>query len=371
MRKITIRRGAVALSVIAAFALFHLMTRAEAQSQQPPSSAAPQEKTVEQTRKNIQSLKGLPDSQLIPIMNMFASSLGVRCDFCHVRQGNEWAYEKDDKKAKQTARKMIEMTINLNKASFEGKPEVSCFTCHTGHEHPPTVPPLPRALPPREEARRPAEAWPTPQQIVDKYVAAVGGKETAAKLKTRVIKGSYVNVQGNTLPMEMWFEAPAKLFISITGQQGVINQAFKGDAGWIKIGERQRDMDAMEIARFRSLALGLDALQLKEPYPRMTFGGKEKIGDREAFVLRMMTSDRKPVRLYFDVETGLLLRRYTLTNTPVGADPEQLDFEDYRDVDGIKVPFSIRASYLVLQASATYKLSEVKHNAPIDESKFK
>jgi hypothetical protein len=171
--------------------------------------------------------------------------------------------------------------------------------------------------------------------------------------------------------MEMWFEAPAKLFISITGQQGVINQAFKGDAGWIKIGERQRDMDAMEIARFRSLALGLDALQLKEPYPRMTFGGKEKIGDREAFVLRMMTSDRKPVRLYFDVETGLLLRRYTLTNTPVGADPEQLDFEDYRDVDGIKVPFSIRASYLVLQASATYKLSEVKHNAPIDESKFK
>ncbi|MEW6213341.1 MAG: c-type cytochrome, partial [Acidobacteriota bacterium] len=149
MRKITIRRGAVALTAIAAFALFHWMTDAEAQSATQQTPAAPQEKTVDQTRKNIQALKGLPDSQLIPIMNMFASSLGVRCDFCHVRQGNEWAYEKDDKKAKQTARKMIEMTINLNKASFEGKPEVSCFTCHVGHEHPLTVPPLPRALPPR------------------------------------------------------------------------------------------------------------------------------------------------------------------------------------------------------------------------------
>lgn len=375
MKKTTTLRGTVVLAAIAAFTLFHWMTGAEAQSpdqQQPQAqtSAAPQEKTVDQTRKNIQALKGLPDSQLLSVMNIFAASLGVRCDFCHVRQGNEWAYEKDDKKNKQTARKMIEMTINLNKASFEGKPEVSCFTCHVGHEHPPTVAPLPRALPPREEARRPAEAWPTPQQIIDKYVAAVGGKEAAAKLKTRVIKGSYVNVQGNTLPMEMWFEAPSKLLITVNGQQGVITQALNGDAGWVKMGERQREMDMGEIARLRSLALGLGALQLKEPYPRLTFGGKEKIGDREAFILRTMTPDRRSVRLYFDTETGLLLRRYTLTTTPVGQDPEQLDFEDYRDVDGIKVPFSIRVSYLMLQPSATYKLAEVKHNAAIEESKF-
>ena len=343
MKKATIHRGAVVLAATAAFTLFHWMTYTQAQStaQQPPAQpqaqAAPQEKTVEQTRKNIQSLKGLPDSQLIPVMNMFAASLGVRCDFCHVRTVNEWAYDKDDKKAKQTARKMIEMTINLNKASFENRPEVSCFTCHVGHEHPAAVPPLPRALPPREEARRPAEAWPTPQQIVDKYIAAVGGKEAAAKLKTRAIKGSYVNIQGNTLPMEMLFEAPSKLLITVNGQQGTITQSLNGSAGWMKIGERQREMDQVEVARLRSLALGLDALQLKEPYPRMTFGGKEKIGDRDAFVLRTITPDRKRVRLYFDAETGLLLRRYTLTDTPVGQDPEQIDFEDYRDVDGIKV----------------------------------
>lgn len=375
MKKATIHRGTVVLAAIAAFTLFHWMTGAEAQSsgqQQPPAqtSAAPQEKTVDQTRKNIQALKGLPDSQLLSVMNMFAASLGVRCDFCHVRTGNEWAYDKDDKKAKQTARKMIEMTINLNKVSFEGKPEVSCFSCHVGHEHPLVVPPLPRSLPPREEGRRPAEAWPTPQQIIDKYVAAVGGKEAAAKLKTRVIKGSYANAQGNTLPMEMWFEAPSKLLITVNGQQENFTQALNGDAGWMKMGERQRNMDAGEIARIRSLAVGLGALQLKEPYPRLTFGGKEKIGDREAFILRTITPDRRRVRLYFDVETGLLLRRYTLTDTPVGSDPEQIDFEDYRDVDGIKMPFSIRVSYLVLQASATYKLTEVKHNAAIEESKF-
>jgi hypothetical protein len=369
MKKTTIRRGITAVAATAAFVFFHWIAQAQSSSSQQQPPAQPQEKTAEQTHKNIQALKGLPDSQLIPVMNMFNAALNVRCDFCHVRQGNEWAYDKDDKKAKQTARKMIEMTIALNKGSFEGKPEVSCYTCHVGREHPLAVPALPLPPPARPE-RRPAEQWPTAQQLIEKYVAAVGGKEASARMKTRSIQGSYVNAQGQSFPVEILMEAPSRLLITVKGQQGEFVLALKDSAGSIKINNRLREMDAGEMARIRSLALALEPLQLKEPYPRITFGGKEKIGDREAFILRTSTPDRKPQRLFFDVETGFLLRRYTLSATVVGPDPEQIDFEDYREVDGLKVPFTIRVSYLGQQISATYRLTDVKHNLAIDESKF-
>src|SRR5215467_13997981 len=148
-------------------------------SQQPPAaqpaaSSQAEEKPVEQTHKNIQALKGLPDSQLIPVMQLFSAALGVRCDNCHVRTPDgKWEFDKDDKKAKLTARKMIQMTIEINKANFEGRDEVSCFACHRGSERPVTVPPLPMPVEARAEGPRPQQQqqppMPTPQQILAKY----------------------------------------------------------------------------------------------------------------------------------------------------------------------------------------------------------
>lgn len=380
MRQRTLRRS-VALTALLVFGVLFLSERlrAAAQSAAPQSAAPPssqatpvegQEKTAEQTHKNIQALKGLPDSQLMPVMNMFSVSLGVRCDFCHVKNGEEWAWDKDDKRAKQTARKMIQLTVEANKTGFNGRAEVSCYTCHLGREHPVAVPPLPQPVPAKEEARRPREAFPTVQEIVAKYVTAAGGKEAAAGLKTRALRGSFVTADGNSLPLEIWFAAPSKVLATIKTPQGDLVQALNGDSGWARFGEKQHTMDPGELARTRSLALGLEPLQLKEPYPRMTIGGKAKVGDREAFIIRTATPDKKRVQLYFDTETGLLLRRYTMTETPVGIDPEQIDFEDYREVDGVKVPFVIRVSYVGYQISGTLRLAEVKHNSSIDESKF-
>ena len=83
-------------------------------------------------------LKGIPADQLIPAMQFITASLGVECQFCHV----EGAFEKDDKKPKQTARKMMEMMFAINKDNFEGHREVTCYSCHRGSTDPVGTPPV-------------------------------------------------------------------------------------------------------------------------------------------------------------------------------------------------------------------------------------
>ncbi|HMG32494.1 MAG TPA: c-type cytochrome [Blastocatellia bacterium] len=372
---------ALALFVVAALTIsgrFGNTARADGPSQQqqqanaqPAAMAQPEDKPVEQTHKNIQALKGLPDSQLIPVMQLFSAALGVKCDACHVRTpDNKFEFDKDDKKAKQTARKMIQMTIDINKANFEGRNEVSCFACHRGGEHPVAVPPLPLPVETRAEGPAPQQPMPVPQQIVAKYVQAVGGREAAQKIKSRVIKGSIVIADGTSLPMELTYEGPDRMRSVVTTKQGESVQAFDGAAGWIKTDRETRPLNPYELDRLKTLALSLEPIQIKEPLPRILYGGKEKIGEHEAYRLRMTTPDKKRVVFYFDTQSGLLLRRLILRDTIVGADPELVDYDDYRDVEGVKLPFSIKVSYTSNNISGTRKIADLKTNVPVDASKF-
>ena len=143
--------------------------------QAAPSGAVPV-KTAEQQFKNIQALKGTPADQLFPAMQFMVASLGVECEFCHVKG----KFEADDKRAKQTARRMIEMTLAINKDNFNARREVTCYSCHHGNEEPTGTPPLMSsdAEPSHaEQAAAAPTAQPTASQILDKYVAAVGGAE--------------------------------------------------------------------------------------------------------------------------------------------------------------------------------------------------
>src|SRR5713226_5427308 len=113
----------------------------------PAQTSQSQEKTVEQTRKNIKVLTGMPDSQLIPVMNFFAASMGRRCTFCHVNNSGQWDYPADTKPEKNTAREMITMVLELHKKSFNGSTDISCYTCHRGRNQPQSVPTLPLPVP--------------------------------------------------------------------------------------------------------------------------------------------------------------------------------------------------------------------------------
>ena len=101
------------------------------------AQTAPAPKTAEQQFKNIQALQGTPADQLFPAMQFISASLGVECEFCHV----EGKFASDDKPAKKTARKMIAMTLAINKESFNARKEVTCFTCHRGNNDPSGTPP--------------------------------------------------------------------------------------------------------------------------------------------------------------------------------------------------------------------------------------
>ena len=110
--------------------------------------AARQEKTLGQTGKNIKVLTDLPESQVNLVMNFMSASLDVRCDYCHVREGEDkWDWASDAKPAKLTGRRMMQMQIEINRGNRDilgtSGTAVTCFTCHRGQLKPANSPTLP------------------------------------------------------------------------------------------------------------------------------------------------------------------------------------------------------------------------------------
>ena len=353
-------------------------------SQTPAAPATAQEQTVEQVQKNIKVLTGMPQSQLIPAMNFFAASLGVRCNYCHVNNNGQWDYASDEKEEKATARRMVKLVLDTNKSTFNGNPQVSCWTCHRARTSPPGSPNLPLAVPtPRpspvagapggtaQASPSPAPALPSADDLFNKYIAAIGGQAAIDKLKSRMAKGTIVQANGNSLQFELYQVAPDKFYQNVTTPQGAFERGFNGTIGWEKTARGVREITGSQLADLKAANNLFALIRLKEQFTRTRVNGKDKIGDREVYVLNGTATDGKRQRLFFDVETGLLLRRVTYTPTMIGVIPEQVDFEDYRDVDGVKFPFSARTSAIeVGNPVSTRKFAEVKLNAPVDESKF-
>lgn len=345
------------------------------QSAQQPATA---DKPVELVQKNIKVLNGLPQSQLIPVMNLMSGSLGVRCNYCHVNKEGKWDFASDEKPEKNTAREMIKMVLAVNKDTFHGNTEVSCYTCHRGRTSPSNVVALPIPEPaPRPVAQaspgqpKPADTAPTADQILARYTEALGGAAVIDKLKTRWLKGSWITNNGTTLGYEVYQSGPDKTYnILNTPKMGTFERAFDGAVGWEKSSRGVRLIEAEELTNLRRYPNFFKDIKLKEQFSRLNYAGKDKINDGEVYVLRGMTTSGRRERLYFDAQTGLLVRRISSMPTMLGMIPEQVDFEDYRSVDGMMVPFTIRISSVDPVYSSTRKFTEVKVNVPLDESKF-
>lgn len=346
-----------------------------------------EDKPVEQVRKNIRVLKGLPDSRLLTAMHLIRASLGVRCDFCHVAENDK--YWMDDKPAKRIARQHIQMTFDINKANFGGRTVVTCNTCHQGQTKPSPIPRIGQGVftdtTREEDGARPPALLPTVDQVLDKYVQALGGRGAIDRVKTRVTKMSLLRPKlvnsgtpkaaminrGETWSVETFQKAPDKYLAVITSPGGVIYQGLNGSIGWVRTSSGQREMSSAERSRIKRQADLYQNLKLKEQYSGMMVSGIERVNDRDAYVVAATTAEGKVEKLFFDVQIGLLLRKILLTETMLGMDPEQTDFEDYREVDEVRLPFTVRVSYLDdNHLGTTRKLTEVKHNAPIDDAKF-
>ena len=338
------------------------------------------EQTVEQTQKNIKILTGMPATQLIPVMEFFETSLGVRCNFCHVNKNGQWDFVSDDKPEKSTARKMIQMVLETNKNLFSGNANVSCYTCHRGRISPQTAPSLPLTGKPRSMSQvlraqpEPAEILPASDDSLNKYLAALGGQSAIDNLKSRTMKGTIAQLNdGQPVAFQFVFEqvAPDKFHQLVTFGAVNIESGFDGLHGWQKVRNQLREVVGAELADFRARGL-FSQIKLKEQFARLRVEGKDKIGDREAYVLTGTTSADRRQRLYFDVQTGLLMRRTFYLPTMIGEIPEMWDFEDYRVVDGIEFPFIIHISSIDSgNPVSTRNITEMKTNITVDESILK
>jgi photosynthetic reaction center cytochrome c subunit len=321
-------------------------------------------KTAEQVYKNITELKGTPADQLVPSMQFIAASLGVECTFCHV-QGK---MELDEKPAKKTAREMMAMMAAINKTSFKGQRQVTCYSCHHGAGHPANTPPVLESDAPVRPAAPPVASTAAADEIAERYVNALGGADKIRQITSRVTKGT-IHAGGSDTPIDVITKAPNKR-ISIThGANGESITAFDGTSGWLgNTGRPAREMSAAE-----SGAAGLDAefylaLRLKELFPQLRRGRPEEINGVECETLIGTAPSRPPVRLYFDRKSGLLTRMVRFAETPLGRNPTQIDYADYREVDGVKMPF--RWTLSRPNGRFTIQLAEVKANVPVDDARF-
>lgn len=328
-------------------------------------------KTAEQVFKNITALKGTPADQLTAAMTVMAASLGVECDTCHV-QGKP---EDDSKGPKKTARAMIEMTAMINKNAFNGRQQVTCFSCHRGSERPVAIPPvLESDATPRREAppASPANAGtrpaaPTADDVIAKYVAAVGGADALKKAATRVGKGE-ITAMGSKTPIELITKAPNKRMTITHNANSDSITAFDGTSGWTGSASRGREMDAAGSSAASLDAQFALALSLKEMYPMIRRGRPEVVNNVECEVLQGQAAGKPAIRLLFDKNTGLLMRMVRYAETPVGRNPTQVDYADYREVDGVKIPF--RWTLSRTNGRFTIQLAEVKGGVAVDDSRF-
>lgn len=340
----------------------------ESAPQNPPA-----EKTVEQVFKNIQVLKGMPASQIYATMNFMKSSLDVDCQHCHVRNAQSWDFASDAKPTKAAARRMISMVMEVNKANFGGETAVTCYTCHHGQSKPEKIPVVLLSKAERESKTGPvSDKAPLPEadQILNKYVEALGGKAAIEKARTRIIKGTIVGHLLPSSPIEISQQAPDKLQLVITTPKATITQGYNGAEGWVSDPRGVRPLDGTALAMMKQEADFYRELHFPERYTRMRVTGREKVRDRDAFVVVGTTPDHKTERLYFDVETGLLLRSVTYIQTMIGSIPETTDYDDYRVVDGVKIAFKRHREQLQGFEEQTRTFAEIKSNVEIDPAKF-
>jgi hypothetical protein len=229
----------------------------------------------------------------------------------------------------------------------------------------------------QQEAR--AASLPMPAQIVAKYVTALGGEQALRKVTSRIITSTTElapNVRGAGpmvfVQQTQYFKAPDLYLTTLRNFNGSQTaKGFDGTDGWTQNANGVVTLaNANELPRTRRDADLYEPLKLTQEYTRLTVRGIEKVGSREAYVLRGVPANENPESLYFDTQTGLLLRKQIFNTTALGRYTINTDYDDYRDVGGVKVPFLIRILSVSPADTTVIRVEKVENNVAIDAGKF-
>jgi photosynthetic reaction center cytochrome c subunit len=365
----TLGANRMVLTSYVAVTVLTLSAICEAQSAQP-LTPLPSSKMTEQVYKNIQVLKGTPADQLIPAMQFITASLGVECDFCHL----ENAFDKDDKETKQTARKMMRMMFAINKDNFGGHKEVTCYACHRGAHKPVATPVIGEEsvpLAPEEKTNHDegnAAGLPNADKIIEKYLQAMGGADAVARISTRLQKGT-LTVGTTQFPVEVLSKRPDNRLITVRFPNGESVTGFNAQIGWLTTpGHGVHEMSPADLDASQMDAYPQFAMDLRQIFRELRVQQQEKVDGRPTYVVSGIRENRPPVQLYFNQESGLLIRLLRYVDTPLGLNPVQIDYADYRQEGAVRIPF--RWTIARPGGRFTIQIDQTQQNVPVDDKKF-
>lgn len=340
-------------------------------AQQPPLM-------TENVFRDIQVLKGIPVDTFFDVMGMFASSMGEDCTFCHLKASvfkHEAFGETTPRIAR--ARQMIAMMNAINKSFFRGEPRVTCYTCHRGTNAPIDSPKLAVQYGPPDDdpnvINLPGAMPGPPDPIIDKYLQALGGTASLAKITSITASGTYsgFDTAFKEVPVDIYARAPNQRTWIIRMPEGVSRRVFDGNQGWWAGPDGPVPIETLtsgNLDRYRIEAAVTFPATLKQAFTEWKVG-RTAIDDVPVQVLQGINPGLLPVNLYFDAESGLLVRWVRWNQTPVGPVPTEINYSDYRDVAGVKMPFRWTASQTYMQM--TMKLTTIQPNVAIDPSIFR
>jgi photosynthetic reaction center cytochrome c subunit len=342
----------------------------------PPQAAAEKVPLSDEVFKSVQILKGIPVDTFFEAMGMFASSMGNDCTFCHVKEAyfDKTAFAQVTARM-QRARQMLTMMNDLNERYFAGRTRVTCFTCHRGSQAPVSEPDLSIQYgEPFEDPNArdfPVETRVTADQLFDKYVQAIGGADRVARLTSYVARGAYegFDTAFEKRPVEIYAKAPNQQTMVVQLATGGSTRVFDGRNGWMAGGDQPVPLLTLtegNLDRARLEAIVAFPTGIKQAFPRWRVG-RTAIDGNEVYIVQGMGAAQALANFYFD-QAGLLVRFVRWTRTPVGFIPTQVDFADYRDVAGVKVPFDRKVTQTYMQAHVL--LTDVQPNAAIEASRF-
>jgi photosynthetic reaction center cytochrome c subunit len=349
-----------------------------------PAAAQEKPKTAGEVFKNVttSTLKGVTVDEFMGSMGVMAAALGWDCADCHTGAGTDKVVWESDTPRKVMARKMVEMVAVINKSNFGGVQLVSCWTCHHGRDIPATTIALDTLYgAPNDERDDIVPKDPQPQvtadQVLDKYIQALGGAQKLAGLTSFIATGTqegYVDVKGGG-QFQIFAKAPDQRTVQIrfpdAPDRGDQTRSFDSHIGWVTtpralLGEYQvtgSELDGLKLDAELSFPG-----QIKQVLTNLRIGYDDSIDGHAVQVVQGTGPRGLLATLFFDKQSGLLVRLLRYSRSPIGRVPTQVDYSDYRDVNGIKFPFKYKFSWL--DGRDSFTISDVKTNVPIDESKF-
>ncbi len=274
-------------------------------AQGPAGERAPM---AEEVFKNVQILKGTPVDQFMGTMGFFSASLGLNCTDCHTdKSGGDWARYADENPRKQTARRMMQMVSSVNQMYFGGRQVVTCNTCHRGTTRPNVMPSLDLlySSPPPEEPGDPiqqASGQPAADQILDKYLRAVGGPERVAAFTSFTGKGNYSAYDdAEKSPFEMYARGPGQRTITAHPPSGDTTWTLNGNSAWVAAPATDKPVPVLAITGPELDGVKLESEVFFPARIKQSLTNDRRIAVREANTIRTASSVGDSWRSYENV----------------------------------------------------------------------